>query len=701
MIWNKKKISPGAVKQMAQNYDMDNLSASVLLRRGIEKPEDLCFFLEKDLRFMHNPFLFKEMEILIDRIKVAAEEKEIILIFGDRDVDGITSTVMMMEALREWGLIPQWRVPQGDEPYGLTEEAVKDFAEQDGSLIITVDNGITCHHEIEVAASLGIDVIVLDHHEPQQESRPPALVVINPKLQDCGYPFRDLAGCGVCSRVIWALNFSRSEIYNQSFILLHSLKVDDDVILQAQLLCNLLPGQFMEIRASQGDSGRQAMAQFLQGQPLVVYEAASVLQALKDFFGPHSEISLQELAPQLAELSPTFRGKTLGELEQRSRSRLYRRDNQVMDTLVSLFITQLFHRENTLFQGWLKSMDLAALGSIADMMPLKNENRILVRRGLEQLNRSERKAIQEIRIRQKLLGKPINAKVVSWYISPWINSAGRMKQAHKAVAYLLEEEDSTLQGLAEEISQLNQQRRELGEKSWKDHIQEAEDSKEALHQKMVMVTADNIPRGITGILATRYYQYFHLPAMIISRQGDSLSGSIRGPKGFPIQDFLSELSPLLDDWGGHEFAGGFALSLPNYEAMRRKARGFLQHWEMQEVEEVLNIDAELPHSFLNEELFELVQRFAPYGEDFPPLLFCAKGLLVEKVELVGRDSSHVKLLLKTDDNIRWPCMIWNGVDRYKKDFSLNDHVDLLFHLEENYFRSQRTLQMVLRDIKRS
>lgn len=702
MTWNKKEISPSAVKEMVQRFQLEPLPASILLRRGILEPRDLCFFLEDDLRFLHNPFLFNQMELAVDRILLAAEEEERVMVFGDRDVDGITSTVLLVEALRETGLDPKWRVPVGDDAYGLSIEAVEAFAAEDGSLILTVDNGITCLKEIERAAELGIDVIVLDHHEPQ-ENLPAALAVINPKVPGEGYPFRDLAGCGVASRLVWALAFSRSDIYNQSFVLLHSEPLDEDRQLEALTVTNLLPGEELSFPLSRGENYKEGLMEMLQGRPLICYRKEDVLPALRDLFGASVDIELQELAPRLAELSPSFKGKSLLDLTAKSRSRLYGwSSSSHLATLNSLFVTLFFRSDNDRFQGWVKGLDLVAIGTIADMMPLKNENRILVQRGLEQLFRTERKPLREILLRKKLNGRPVNAKDVAWYISPWLNSSGRMKQADLAVNFLLESEDSAIYELGESITRLNDERRELGSQIWKDHLQETEESKEAFHGKMVLLAGEQIPRGISGILATRFQQYFSLPAVVIARQGETLSGSIRAPRGFPIQDYLASLADLFDDWGGHEFAAGFSLPRKEYETFRRRTRQYLEKWDgRMEIDESLDIDAELPHEYLNEKLFDLVERFAPYGEDFPPLLFCARKVLVEKVDLVGKESSHVKLLLKTDENRRWPAFLWNSVDRLKRDFSQEDQVDVLFHLEENYFRSQRSLQWNVIDIQRS
>ena len=212
--WIKKEISKEDVFNLSKKYSIDSLTASVCARRGITKGEDLIFFLEDDLRFLHNPFLFNQMEDAVDRILDAKEEGEKVLIFGDRDVDGITSTTILYEYLNSIGIDVEYRVPMGDESYGLTIEVIDDFAKNYGTLIITVDNGISNINEIKYASELGIDIIVTDHHTPQEVLPEPA-IIINPKTSDSGYPFAHISGCAVAFKLIQALRFSQTELYKQ------------------------------------------------------------------------------------------------------------------------------------------------------------------------------------------------------------------------------------------------------------------------------------------------------------------------------------------------------------------------------------------------------------------------------------------------------------------------------------------------------
>jgi len=183
MKWDKKEISAELVKEISTKYGCDLLTASILARRGICTGDSIRYFLEDDLLSLRNPFAMDGMEDAVERILAAKEEGEKALVFGDSDVDGITGTALLAGYLESIGIDVTWRIPTGDEAYGLSLEAVEEFYAKDGTLIITVDCGISRFAEIKRARELSIDVIVTDHHE-QQEELPDALVIINPKLKD-------------------------------------------------------------------------------------------------------------------------------------------------------------------------------------------------------------------------------------------------------------------------------------------------------------------------------------------------------------------------------------------------------------------------------------------------------------------------------------------------------------------------------------
>ena len=239
MQWIKKELSREPVKAIMQRYNCDALTASILVRRNIVEGEKVLYMLETNARYLHSPFLFNNMEDAVDRILNAKDEGEKVLVFGDRDVDGITGTALLYEALRDFGLDVSWQIPTGDETYGLSETAIENFAKNDGTLIITVDCGISNFNEIEFANEKGIDVIITDHHKPQDKV-PNAFTIINPQLDDSGYPMKEISGCTVAWKLVLALRFAMTEFYKSPICLLNVRPINDVYTIEVRKLVNLV-----------------------------------------------------------------------------------------------------------------------------------------------------------------------------------------------------------------------------------------------------------------------------------------------------------------------------------------------------------------------------------------------------------------------------------------------------------------------------
>ncbi len=702
MKWNKKEIEPDDVRSFAVRYDVDLITASILLRRGINKPEDIQFYLEKDLRFLNNPFDFVEMEDVVERINSAAEEGEKVKIFGDRDADGITSTVLMVRALSEIGVDVSWGLPRGDEPYGLTRAAVDEFAGEDGSLFITVDCGISNIEEIKYAASLGIDTLVIDHHNPPEEL-PPAYAIINPKMDDSGYPFRDLAGCGVVSKVIWALKFSRTDFYNQSVCLLNLIPANDSFILEAVRLVNLVETERIRETLVPGivDISRTRLPAFFLNQVLV-YQAKSQSTMLRQIFGPNTEINLLDIAPEIWSLFPALEGQSILKLREKSRVARYRKEGLAeLDILVSLFTSYVLRKEGQLSEVFRQELDLVALGTLADLMPLRNENRILIKQGMSVLNSRVRPPLTELMLRQNLTGKVLGTTDVAWQITPVINATGRMGVPEKAAELFLSSDTTVITRLADEVVGLNKERKKLGEKSWDRILPRAKRSYQDNDSKLVFIVDKELKRGITGIIASRLVKFFGVPAIALSQLDNKAVGSMRSFKGFNAKDFLGQAAELYIDYGGHDYAAGFSMELNNLPVFQQKLAGMIKALKSQEVpEESLNIDVELRPEHLNPDLLNMVERLEPYGEGHPPIIFMARGLSIQEATVIGKSEvQHLRLLLDSG-SFKWPAVYWNGAERLARDFNQGDKVDVVFRMGRNYFQNRENIQLTILDIKR-
>ncbi len=704
MEWIKNDIDKDLVKSISSSYKISPLAAAILVRRGITKPGDIIFYLESDLRYLHNPFLFDEMEDAVDRIIQAASEEEKVIILGDRDVDGITSTVILKKALGELGIDAMWSLPEGDEPYGVTVSTIDKFAADDGSLIITVDCGISNISEIAYAAELGIDTIVIDHHLPSDEL-PPAVAIVNPRIPDSSYPFEHLAGCGVAAKLIWALNFSNTDFYKMEIVLLNVKPGNGTYILEASRVVNLIEQERITENIVPGlvSLEQTRLGSFLIGRHIFVYEGDVQLKMMKKVFGADADIHLYDLAEVLWKEYPALKGKSLLQMREKSRASLYSsKPVGEMDILFNLFKTYIdieLGLNSTVFND---SLDLIALGTIADMMPLKDENRILVKKGMEILNRTERKGLHELLFQQNMLGKKINTTDVGWQITPVINATGRMGQPGKAARLFITESEEERRQLAQEVLSMNKARKKLGESVWDRVVAGAEKRLEETDGKMVIVVDRSIKRGITGIIASRLVSYFGVPAMVIAYIDNNLVGSVRSINGFKVKEFLQGFSEYFIDFGGHDYAAGFSLKEEYLEKFLFTVKRSVIGMDMPEkTEKTITVDAELPLSYIEPELIKTVELFEPYGEGNPPLQFMARKMKILSIDLIGRSArQHVKMLLDSG-RYKWPGLFWKAAERVGIDFSEGDLVDVVFRLGRNYYQNTESLQLTILDVKRS
>ncbi len=702
MIWNKQDIDPDNVREFASLFNIDLLTSSIFVRRGITEPEQFRFFLEDDFRFLHNPFKLSEMEEVVDRIFMARSEGEKVLIFGDRDVDGITSTVVMVQTLRELGIDVQWSVPVGEDDYGLSCEAIDKFCEENGSLVITVDCGISAFEEARHASALGVDVIVLDHHNPRDQKKlPEAYAIVNPKKEDDSYPFKGLAGCGISSKVIWALCLANTDIYNQRYTMLNLNKTGEGLFFEAVKVENLMITRTLNLKLDDSTS-REKIADFLMGEALFVFDQKEQLKLLRDeLFGNSVDISLYDLQPELIENFPGLSGETLQSLTAKSRiSRYNGGEDSSVEVLANLFISYLLKKNESTFQPFMKSLDLVSLGTIADLMPLLNENRIIVKKGVELLNRTARPGLQQLLLKLDQRGKKIRTNDISWQITPVINSAGRMGQADLAVKLFLSEDHEEIDQLSDKLIGLNKQRRALGDTAWNKVFAKSPSVLEEYSGRLIIILEESVPRGITGILASRLSQAFHVPAIVLTKQGDIITGSMRSLPGISVNNFLKSLSGLFIDYGGHDLAAGFSLTADKLNRLLIDAKkNLIQLEKASQEENSVNIDAELPAKFMNPDLEKIIDIFEPYGEKNRPLVFMSKNVKIADVSIIGKTGDHLRLLIDSGD-FKWPAVYWNGSGFYKSVFEKNDTVDIVYNLNRNYFQGRETLQLSIVDLKK-
>ena len=709
MKWDKKEISPEQVKEISVKYGCDLLTASILVRRGLCSGDSIRYFLEDDITSLRNPFLLDGMEDAVERILAAKDEGEKILVFGDGDVDGITGTALLAGYLESIGIDTAWRIPTGDESYGLSIEAVENFAAKDGTLIITVDCGISRFAEIKRAGELSVDVIVTDHHEPQDEL-PEALVIINPKLKNSSYPFRNLSGCGVAFKLVSALRFAqKSELYCQQICLLNTRPVNDAWIIEIAKMRNLIVVDSLVETIVPGmiSINETRLPSFLEGQHILCWDDQFHKQTFVKLFGRGVEIGMINIAAQIGKEIPQTSGQSLLRIKELSKIAKYSdKELNELDVFVNLFISyaRILDKNPADTENENADIQLAALGTIADIMPLLDENRIIVRRGLESLEKKPRPGLLQLLQKTDLAGRRFDTKDISWKLCPSINAARRLGSAETAAALFFEKDLRKREKLAAELASMNEKRKDLEEETWAMIEPMAYKSFDEYEKKLTMVFGEKINKGVTGLMAHRACRNFNVPSIAISVGSEICTGSIRSVRGYNVHALFEQCSDLFIDSGGHKAAGGFSMAMKNWDTFldRLKKAAYAIEFDEEPDEETIQIDAELPHDYLSPDILKLVDRFEPYGSDNDPLVFLTKKITVKEINFIGKpDAKHVKMTLDAG-KYKWPALYWQSADRViNKEFSVNDKVDIAYNITRDYFKGNETPQILIKDLKKS
>lgn len=699
--WNKKEVSRELALALHNKFGLGPLEASIFARRGITAGSDLLYYLEDDERFLNKPFDFSQMEDAVDRILAAVDEGEKVLIFGDRDVDGITATALLYEQLKRMGLDVSWRLPAGDDAYGLSMAAVEDFAKNYGTLLITVDCGISNFAEIQRAGELGISVIVTDHHNPQ-ERLPAAEIVLNPKCQDSGYPFGEISGCAVAFKLVQALRFSQTEIYKQDICLLN---VRDESVVECLKLRNMVKRKTFEKDFSGGNLSLSSsgLLEFLRGEQIFVWDAPAVSSALKNLFGSGVEFNLFDVRPEAAKIIPSLAKKSLQALSGLSKIALYSDEaGGELEVFYNVFVTYLNKKVEQGFPSMKdadeRDLQLVMLSTLSDIMPLKNENRIFVKRALASINKGKtRPGLVEIFSRQGLLGKRVCAKDLSWSVIPVLNAAGRLGAPEDSLSLFLAETPSEREELAEKIIAHNEERKKLESASWEYLGGRPEKSLQKFNGKFCLIVEEKIHRGVVGRIAAKLVQRTGVPSIAMTKIDGVFVGSMRTARGVHCTDFLDKFGDIYINHGGHAGAAGFSLTAQNFELFTQKIGGLVQEMRLGEDEDqIVDIDAELTGQYVNDSLMDVVDLLEPYGNENPELAFMTKGARISAGQVLGKgERQHLKLYLEIGKQ-KWPALWWDQGALYKTKFNDGDFVDVVYNFQRNTYNGHegRQLQIV-------
>ena len=504
------------------------------------------------------------MDRAVERVLKAKENGEDIWIYGDYDVDGITSTSLCYLALSELGISPKYYIPLRDEGYGLNKEAMDYIKSQGGKVIITVDCGISAHPEIEYANSLGLDIIVTDHHEINN-GNPPAYAVINPKREDNEFPYKYLAGVGTAFMLIYAL-FDK-----------------------------------------------------------------------------------------------------LGKKED-----LY------------------------------KYLDIVAIGTVADIVPLLEENRIFTKFGMEQLNRSHWLGISMLikKIFEDYQTRKFSTYDIGFIIAPIFNAAGRLEDAKRAVELFIEKDHRVCTEIINELLNNNSERKEIQETILERAIFKIENEK--LFENSVLVVAEEgFHHGVIGIVASKILDRYYKPTIIMEIKPEEgiATASCRSIEGFNMIEALNSMKELFVKYGGHAGAAGFSIKIENINEFSRRINEYAKkNIPESSLIKPVKLDITIPAYKISYDFIDKISLLEPFGFGNPSPLFALNNCEISGLRPIGKEKTHTMFNVKKDNLEIKNCVWFNSDDVFSEVASIT-HVDIAFKLKLETYKDRYQYKMYVEDMQ--
>ncbi|MFH1857314.1 MAG: single-stranded-DNA-specific exonuclease RecJ [Candidatus Omnitrophota bacterium] len=542
------------------------VTAQLLIHRGVRTASEARTFLSHDLSGCPDPFLLKDMDKAVFRLQKALKEREKLLIWGDYDVDGVTSTSLLVRSLRAFGFQVSHYIPNRlVDGYGLNQTILTQ-AKKDGiRVIISVDTGIAGHEAVDHLRNLGMDLILTDHHQPKEEL-PKAYAIINPLQKGCHYPFKHLSGVG----------------------------------LSYKLAC-----------------------------------------ALEKFSFPDRA----------------------GEPEDH--------------------------------------LDLVAVGTIADVVPMLGENRILVYHGLRLLEKRKKAGLRALLSMGRVRQQALSPRDIAFAVGPRINASGRLGSAETALQLLLTDQEEEAKRLVRILEAGNQERRRIEKEMLKEAISKVEREVNFKHERVIVLEDAKWHPGIVGIIASRILNQFYRPTVIIALSGDRGRGSARSIQGFPLPVAFEQCKEFLDEFGGHALACGLTLRKESIQPFRESLNRIASRTlEAEDLVPTLSVDMEIPLETLNFALLEELESLAPYGSGNAEPLFLTKGFFLGNAR---RHKGEVRMEIREEGgsiSSFHEVVVPSPLAKEMAPF-LEAPVDLVYHPVQSREGDRKTLMLHVKDFSPS
>jgi len=558
---NEKKIP----EWLYEEVNNDNILAKILYNRGINSRDEVKKFLDNKNYKPTLPNDFPNMQEGVKKIVDAIDKDEKIMVYGDYDVDGITSTTILVTFLQQLGAKVDYHIPDRfEEGYGMNKEIIKNI-KGDIDLILSCDCGISNYEEVRLAKELGIDVIITDHHD-LPDDLPPADIILTPKFFNKEHRAYSLPGAGMAYYLVKGIinfinnNSNYKNIYN-------------------------------------------------------------------------SEIKRNQF------------------------------------------------------------LDLLALAIIADVVPLKEENRYLLKKGLKFLKETERKSLNKLFELSGINKKLINEEDIAFRIAPILNAAGRMENADIAVEMFLARDEKEIEKLANKLIKINSRRKEIQQKI----IEEAEEMiKDQFSNKdsAIILYQPHWHEGLLGIAAGRLAENYNLPALLMTlkEDGKTITGSARSIEEIHINNKLKKVNKYLIKYGGHAGAAGFSLQRDQYTIFKKKLSSLLED-ELSKIsrEESIKVDAKINLNEIDIESYYSLRKLAPFGEENPKPLFITKNCQFIKSRSFS-NNKHKRLVVE-QNNVKKNAIWWWAGEK-----KAPEKLNLIYNIDLNRFRGKENIQLTVKNI---
>ncbi len=558
--WTFNPVNYEKAYPLSEGAGISIYTAQLLLNRGIDTVEAINNFLRIPHRLEMVSWDKKTSESIGQLIKEAIESKDIITVHGDYDVDGVTGAGVLSQFLKNKGANFNYYLPDrfGDG-YGLNPNVIKRLAEQGTKILITADCGISNHDEIDLAKSLGIKVIITDHHT-LPKTLPNADYIFHPALSE-NKDFHILSGVGTAF----------------------------------QLVCDI--------------------------DPMIT----SVI------------------------------------------------DNSLDDYI-----------------------DLAVMGTIADISPLKGINRQIVQFGISKMRYSKRIGFLKLVEKAGIKIESLTARDISFKIAPRINAAGRMNKAVLALDILLSESEQEADILSEKLEELNNQRRELSDKTLKEVEELIETECDLENDKAIIISGEHFHHGVIGIICSKVVEKYNRPAFIMANEGEYSRGSARS-NSFNLVDALNYAKELLTKHGGHKGAAGWSLKSENISDFKSKILEYANNnLTKDDLISKTEIEVSIPVDKIDYYLYRELQELEPFGLNNPSPIIAMKDCLVRN-QTVSKNGVHLFFEASNPDNPEKSIKVnyWNGAVNYP----LDEKIDLIYSITENFWQGKISLQLKAEKIK--